>query len=337
MSHGSNAPTFLLTKETQPFTEGWQSEAAFDKWLVSEDGLERLQAATHIEIDPESISQQESVGGFSADIVAEDTEGKRVVIENQRGKTDHDHLGKLLTYADGLAAGAGGCHLVWIAENIRGEHRAALDWLNNQTGDDVNFFGLEIKLLKVMRREGQPQEGVGLLPEFKVVSRPNDWVRESKKIEGKLSPKQEKQRAFWSKVVEKNSLFQDRSLPKGHYFEKYAGHSGCTWNLDFLQGEIRVNLTLQKQDREHNKFIFDHIKQHHQAEVEAAFGAQLQWDRKDDVNRSMIVYTQDVAGEGWNEDKWDDFVDWLDVHINKLKDALDAPLQEAVDALKNEF
>ncbi len=329
--------TFLLTKETQPFTEGWQSEAAFDKWLVSEDGLERLQAATHIEIDPESISQQESVGGFSADIVAEDTEGKRVVIENQRGKTDHDHLGKLLTYADGLAAGAGGCHLVWIAENIRGEHRAALDWLNNQTGDDVNFFGLEIKLLKVMRREGQPQEDVGLLPEFKVVSRPNDWVRESKKIEGKLSPREEKRRAFWSKVIEKNSLFQGKRPTRDSWFGTGAGYTGCGWYLDFLQGEIRVSLMLQNKNQERNEAIFDHIKQHHQAEVEAAFGAPLAWNRGEDTIKSMIVHTRDVAGEGWNEDKWDDFVDWLDVHINKLKDALDAPLQEAVDALKNEY
>lgn len=179
--------------EKVDFKQGWQDEREFDEWLVSESGLSWLEEVTNIEIDSETIKQQENVGGFSSDIFAYDAESKVVIIENQLGKSDHDHLGKILTYAGGLTTDAPGCHLIWIAEKIRDEHRAALDWLNARTDSENNFFGLQISLQKV---------GDMLIPDLDIVCRPNDWSRtEKKKASGELSPTQELFVEFWKTFI----------------------------------------------------------------------------------------------------------------------------------------
>jgi len=179
--------------EKVDFKQGWRDEKEFDEWLVSESGLDWLEDVTNIEIDSETIKQQESVGGFSSDIFAYDTENKVVIIENQLGKSDHDHLGKILTYAGGLTTDAPGCHLIWIAEKIRDEHRAALDWLNARTDSENNFFGLQISLKKA---------GDMLIPDLDIVCRPNDWSRtEKKKTSGELDSAQKLYVEFWKAFI----------------------------------------------------------------------------------------------------------------------------------------
>ena len=111
------------------------------------------------------MSEEKYVGPFRADILCKDTSGNYVLIENQLETTDHRHLGQLLTYAAGLKA----VTIVWIAKQFTEEHRAALDWLNNNTAKDVNFFGIEIELWKI----GDSP----LAPKFNIVSKPNDWSK----------------------------------------------------------------------------------------------------------------------------------------------------------------
>ena len=122
-----------------------------------------------IRIEPDGIRLQESVGGFYADIYGLDNREaieRPVVIENQLGTTNHDHLGKILTYARALATEPQGCFLVWIAERFRDEHRAAIDWLNTKTEGTTNFFGIEVELERY---------GKLLSPRLKPVCLPNDW------------------------------------------------------------------------------------------------------------------------------------------------------------------
>lgn len=133
--------------ERVSFNEGWQNESEFDTYLVTDDGLDCPYDATGIDVDAETVMQQVSVGSFSADIFAKDTDGAVVIIENQQGKANHDHLGKLIAYAGGLAS-EGSCRLVWITEKIQDEFRAVLDWQNNRTELDVSFFGIEAGLFR---------------------------------------------------------------------------------------------------------------------------------------------------------------------------------------------
>ena len=145
--------------------EVWKSEAIdFTPWLANEENFTLL--GETIGLDLEVEAQEKDVGPFRADILCQDTAtGHWVLIENQLERTDHAYLGQLMTYAAGLSA----VTIVWIADRFTDEHRAALDWINEITNDDFNFFGLEVELWII----GQSS----LAPKFSVVSKPNDWTR----------------------------------------------------------------------------------------------------------------------------------------------------------------
>src|SRR5438874_2064357 len=143
----------------------WTNEAGdFTPWLGREENLRLLGDAIDIELEPEA--QEKYVGPFRADLLCKDAAtGDWVLIENQLERTDHTHLGQLLTYAAGLQA----VTIVWVAERFTDEHRATLDWLNEITDDQINFFGLEIELWRIADSP--------VAPKFNIVSQPNDWSR----------------------------------------------------------------------------------------------------------------------------------------------------------------
>src|SRR3989338_3443507 len=180
----------------------WSSESEqFTPWLAQEENLKLLGNAIGIELELEA--QEKNVGPFRADILCKDTATDHwVLIENQLEKTDHIHLGQLLTYASGLKA----VTIVWIAKKFTEEHRAALDWLNEITDDHFNFFGLEIELWRI---GGSP-----VAPKFNIVSKPNDWSKTvsdaAKRIEsGELSETKQLQQEYWAEL--KNHLSETKS------------------------------------------------------------------------------------------------------------------------------
>ena len=139
----------------------WEDEARdFTPWLASDEGMELLSEALGMEL--ELFDTEVSVGNYRADIVAKDLISNQfVVIENQLSKTDHDHIGKLFTYS----ASFGAQTLVWISEKLREEHRQAIDWFNEITIKDVDFFGIEMELLQI--------GDSSFAPNLKIVSKPN--------------------------------------------------------------------------------------------------------------------------------------------------------------------
>jgi len=143
--------------------KAWENEStSFTPWLAQPENIVLLGEAIGLDLEVEA--KEQAVGPFRADILCKDTEsGAWVLIENQLEKTDHTHLGQLMTYAAGLDA----VTIVWLAERFTEEHRAALDWLNRITDDKFTFFGLEIELWKI----GESS----MAPKFNVVSKPNDW------------------------------------------------------------------------------------------------------------------------------------------------------------------
>jgi hypothetical protein len=145
--------------------EAWSSEASdFTPWLAQEENLSLLGEAIGIELELDS--QEKEVGPFRADILCKDTAtGNWVLIENQLERTDHSHLGQLLTYAAGLNA----VTVVWIAAHFTEEHRATLDWLNERTDEKINLFGLEVELWRI----GDSP----IAPKFNIISQPNNWSR----------------------------------------------------------------------------------------------------------------------------------------------------------------
>uniref|UniRef100_UPI000EFBF329 DUF4268 domain-containing protein n=1 Tax=Halalkalicoccus subterraneus TaxID=2675002 RepID=UPI000EFBF329 len=160
-------------------------EHDFTRWLL--ENIDHLTAKLEIEV--EDVSREEAVGSFSADIVGtEMNTGRPVVIENQYQTTDHDHLGKLLTYSAGKDAG----FTIWVAEKFRPEHKSVLEWLNESGPKDVRFFGIKPRVISI---DGTDAKGF----EFEIVVEPNDWERE---LTGGLSDTERTYLEFYEALTE---------------------------------------------------------------------------------------------------------------------------------------
>lgn len=155
--------------EVQDLRTVWPHEALdFTPWLSEDDNISLLSDAVGIDI---TIDETESsVGDFNVDIYASETgTDRKIIIENQLGDTDHEHLGKLITYASGKSAEL----IIWVVKHAREEHKSAIEWLNSHTDDHIGFFLCEIKLYKI----GDSSPAV----KFEVIEKPNDWAKEIKK------------------------------------------------------------------------------------------------------------------------------------------------------------
>lgn len=143
----------------------WPHEALdFTKWLSSPANLNMLGEAVGVEL--ELIETESSVGSFNVDIYAQEAgTGRKVIIENQLEETNHDHLGKVITYA----AGKGAQVIIWVVSHARDEHRQAIEWLNEHTDNDFGFFLVEIELWTI--GDSKPA------PRFNVVGQPNEWTK----------------------------------------------------------------------------------------------------------------------------------------------------------------
>lgn len=196
--------------------EVWKHEAEdFTPWLATDDSLRLLGETLGLELELEAM--EVGVGNFSADIVASDTvDGSKVVIENQLQRTDHSHLGQILTYAAGLHA----LKVVWIAERFTDEHRAALEWLNENTHEDIRFFGLEIEVWRI--GDSPPA------PKFNIVAQPNNWTKSQPKTD--LPPTKRAQLDFWRGFVDyakgHKSRFHPTAPPPASWMRMAIGRVG---------------------------------------------------------------------------------------------------------------
>ena len=144
----------------------FENELNFTQWL--KDNINQLSDVIGIEI--ENIEKGKGVGDFVSDLVASEINSEnKIIIENQFKKTNHDHLGKIITYASGVEAK----YVIWISEKIREEHQKALEWLNeNSSNNELSFFGVEIEAIRI--------DGSKPALNFKLVIEPNAWGREVK-------------------------------------------------------------------------------------------------------------------------------------------------------------
>jgi hypothetical protein len=295
----------------------WTSEADdFTPWLAQKENLILLGDAIDIELELEA--QEKNVGPFRADILCKDTATDNwVLIENQLEKTDHIHLGQLLTYASGLKA----VTIVWIAKVFTEEHRAALDWLNEITDDRFNFFGLEVELWQIGSSE--------VAPKFNVVSKPNDW---SKRVaEGATQVKNTAltdskilQRDFWTAfrgyVKEQGSNIKTTKPLPQHWMNIAIGRSGIKlaaiasfWDSvaeSFSSHELRVELVLFDNN---SKVYFEQLESVKE-EIENEIGGQLTWYNPPEKRMCRIHIRKSTNLE--DKDNWPEQHEWL---LSKLQ------------------
>ncbi len=142
----------------------WGKEAVdFTPWLS--ENLDRLGGALGLALSLRAV--EHPVGRYYLDVLCEDARGRTVIIENQFERTDHDHLGKLLTYASGTRADV----IIWVAESFTDEHLGAVAWLNDNTLPGVGFFAVRVEVLQI---------GAERAPNFEVMARPNEFVQNAR-------------------------------------------------------------------------------------------------------------------------------------------------------------
>jgi hypothetical protein len=307
-SLGMTTPYDKLGKlERIDLRDVWGNESSdFTPWLAREESLSLL--GDTLGLDLELQGREQVVGPFKADILCKDTSSDTyVLIENQIERTDHGHLGQLLTYAAGLKA----VTIVWIAARFTDEHRAALDWLNQITDKSINFFGLEIELWKI----GQSS----IAPKFNIVSKPNDW---SKTIaqgvvtaeNSALTESKMLQLEYWTAFAEyvskqKTVIRTSKPLPQ-HWMNMALGRSGTKLNAiasfkdtdseSFDSHEIRAEVILF----DGNSKQFFHQLYSQKDEIEKLLGEPLRWHNPDDARMCRIILRKPTNLEertNWSE------------------------------------
>ncbi|MBC8170102.1 MAG: DUF4268 domain-containing protein [Anaerolineae bacterium] len=279
----------------------WSSESGnFTPWLAQDENLALLSETIGLDLELEAT--EKNVGVFRADIVCKDTiTDSWVLIENQIEPTNHGHLGQLLTYAAGLNA----VTIVWIAERIRDEHRAALDWLNEVTAENINFFGLEIELWQIGTST--------IAPKFNIVSQPNDWTRlvvESRKEAIEVSPIRQLLLEYWT--VFREYLRQNNNPLKGRkpylrsWYNFSLGRTGFRLSAFVNTREKRLGVRLTMYSP--NAKIHFHYLEQQRIEIEAAIGDTMSW--KEATKHTSI--TLRVAGvDPMLKDQWEKQHQWL--------------------------
>ena len=311
--------------ERKPLRDFWPIEDTdFTPWVA--DNLPLLGGAIGLELELEA--SEVPIGPYSADIVCRSIpDGHHVVIENQLERTDHDHLGKLLTYAAGLGDVS---TVVWIAREFTEQHRAALDWLNNSTTEGVRFFGIEIEVWGI--GDSLPA------PRFTLVSNPNDWSKT--KPQPGLTSLRQQQLAFWTAfkafaTAEGTNLWipEPRARPgmrfttlrTGIFLRAAASTYGDPAGLN-PDRHIRVEAILHG-DRSEAWYRQMETKREH---IESELGASPTWYEADEAGlRSRIYVSKDA--DPTDRDDWPDQHRWILDWLQKFDDVF-RPIVQNLDA-----
>lgn len=285
----------------------WPHEALdFTRWLSQDDNITLL--ADSIGIDITVDETESSVGDFNVDIFASETgTDRKIIIENQLEDTNHDHLGKLITYASGKSADI----VIWVVKHAREEHKAAIEWLNNHTDDSVGFFLCEIKLYRI----GNSEPAV----KFEVIEKPNDWTKEIKKSES-INETQQLRYDYWVAFEDyafKNPTFaknfKKRKPSKNHWLNFSIGSSACHIAVSQIKqrNELDVELYISDDTELYNSLY------ENKTDIELTSGLSFDWRELPDRKASRIVLEKSVQLE--NKNAWGSQFEWLIDVMVKMK------------------
>lgn len=262
----------------------WKHEQYdFSNWLAKEENIKLLD--DEIGLTLMDINKEVYIGSYRCDLVAKDeTTGQIVIIENQLEATNHDHLGKIITYAAGLDAKT----IIWIVKEAREEHKAAIEWLNNNSSEEIGFFLIELHAYKI--NDSLPA------PMFKVVEKPNNFTKTSKQnySDKELNRSQNERLMFWEEfntvIVSKGKPFSVRKPTTDHWYDVAIGTSEAHLAINLVNKENKIVLELYILD---NKKLFDHLYEDKE-KIENTLQMNFSWERLDGKKASRIKH--DILG-----------------------------------------
>jgi Domain of unknown function (DUF4268) len=283
--------------------EKWKNEALdLTPWLARPENIKILGREIGVEIDIDSIKTEEPVGNFNVDILAQEEDGaeRKIIIENQLEPTNHEHLGKLITYASGHDAKI----IIWLVKEARSEHKKAIDWLNEHTDEETNFFLIQMELWKI--GDSLPA------PKFNVIIQPNNWLKEIKKIveSTEITDTRKLQLEFWSKFKEyaekNNTSLRFRSPRPKHWYDISLGSAKAHISLTVDTREKIIGCEIYIPD---SKELFMALESN-KRDIEEKLGANLQWMKLEGgtkASRIKLSSKIDIT----KKETWKSAFDWL--------------------------
>ncbi len=284
--------------------EVWKDEARdFTPWLATEENLSLL--GEEIGINIKLIETEASVGSFNVDILAEEENtGKKIVIENQLTQTNHDHLGKVITYASGYDAP----FAVWVVKEVRDQHKQAIDWLNEHTDSEANFFLVKIELWKIGTSS--------VAPKFIIVSQPNDWTKTIKATGLSSLAQQELDflRTFISYCKEnKTNLKLSRPAITTPAYYSISMGTGVAWiaiKINNDKEQLRLDIYFADKD------IFKEVSKNYRNNIEQEIGYKLEWNEMPEYKGALVGISKKFKLK--DENNWNGYFKWLKENAEKF-------------------
>ena len=275
--------------EKVPLRDIWKHEANdFTKWL--QNNIDVLSEVINLPLS--NVEREQSTGNFYVDLTAEDNSGNTVIIENQLEKSNHDHLGKIITYLSSMDARTA----IWIVSEPRPEHVSAINWLNESTA--ANFYLLKIEGVKIGDSDPAPL--------LTLIVGPSEETENVGKSKREKKERYVLRREFWTivlnKLKDKTNLFNAVSPSESSWIGAGSGKRGIQYTMWVTQDDARVTLYIDrgKESEEENKSILDKLEAY-KDEVEAIYGDKFEWRKRDDERACQITIT--VPNGGYKSDK----------------------------------
>ncbi len=294
----------------------WEHEAHnFTQWL--ENNISVLNDA--LELNLVNVDREQAAGSFSIDLVAEDEGGGTVIIENQLEKSNHDHLGKLITYLTAMSAKAA----VWIVSDPRPEHVAAIAWLNESSS--AAFYMVKVEAVRI--GDSPPA------PLFTLIVGPSEESKDVGHAKKEFAERYSIRKRWWTQLVERSAKVSKlhAHITPGEYswIGTSSGIRGLNLNYVIAQDGCGAELYIDrgKDEEDENKSIFDQLFAH-KAEIEAAFGGTLSWERLEGKRACRIKHNQSGGGYRASEEQWPGLQDGIIKAMDRLEKALRPHLKQ---------
>ena len=287
----------LGTLERTDIKSAWPREDTnFTQWLAAEGNISILSDALGVPI--EVTHTEKYVGPYRADIVGRTNDDDIVVVENQYGRTNHDHLGKLLTYAADLDAK----YVVWIAEEFTEQHRNAVDWINEHVAEGLSVFAIQVELWKIA--DSPPA------PRFNLVAQPNDWTRtvraaERAQADRAGSASAETYTRYWQAMMDIVTATSDAPRPQkfrpGSYYQLFAFAQSGAWLSACASLRDRV-VWAEAVFASESAVARFHALMARSDEIDRAVGLSLKWDHIETRKQQKVIWQ--IEGDPNDEHDW---------------------------------
>lgn len=299
----------LSTLVQVPLREAWKHEAGdFTPWLAETANLASLGDALGLG-ELELVATEHQVGDFKLDILCTDG-ADQVIIENQLERTNHAHLGQIITYA----AGIGAKKIIWVAETFRPEHVAALEFLNQNTTEDLNFFAVEIELWRI----GDSP----LAPKFEVVVKPNEWAkagREQARAAVSATPTKQLYLRLWTELVARLAKRAPTIRPQKPrpqmWLNNSMGRAGFRLNPTASQQGKRLGVEVYI-DHPESKRLFQALAAQRE-QLEQQLGFVLDWQELPEAQACRIASWRPNSPLE-EEASWSEYLDWFVERLVKM-------------------